>query len=145
MLARSICRGDVRGPSAAIIVLPLQCLCYFSLRWDDHLPRDSCLEFWVACQVAVRTSGPMIRLADPEESMRHPPRRFVPILEPGTLRSQSLVFIMERGIGPDVEEPFAFNLHFVAVGFRLLTGGQRRSVLAEGRPSWGAAVSCDPG
>lgn len=77
--------------------------------------------------------------------MRHPPRRFVPMLEPDKLRSQSLVFIAERGIGPDIEELFVFNQHFVAVGFRLLTGGQRPSALAEGGPSWGAAVSRDPG
>ena len=66
------------------------------------------------------------------------------MLEPGTLRSQSLAFIMEWGIDPDIEEPFAFSQHFVAVGFHLLTGGQRRSALAEGEPSRAAAVSRDP-
>ncbi|MCX6071584.1 MAG: hypothetical protein NTU91_12135 [Chloroflexi bacterium] len=62
--------------------------------------------------------------------MRHPPRRFVPMLEPGRLRGQSLVF-MEWRIGPDIEWPFVLNQHLVAVGFRMLTGGQKRPALAE--------------
>jgi hypothetical protein len=88
----------------------------------------------------------MIRLADPEESMRHPPRGFVPMLKPDKQRSQSqsLVVIVEQGSASDIEEAFAFNRRFVAVGFHLLTGGQRRSALAEGGPNWGAAVSRDP-
>jgi len=64
---------------------------------DDHTPGDSGLEFGAACQAVGRTSSPMICLADPEDPTRHPPRRFVPMLEPGRLRGQGLVFMEWSG------------------------------------------------